>query len=198
MVRTMTELTPSPEGLAELLIDMCTQPWPTTEEERLRYFQALQLQDGQFVDEPPPHRKPDRQSRWFTTPLPGQVDGISNTFRGQFLGLSMFAYNQPGSDAAPARDGYAALQALLNQAFGDPDEEWGPPTEPACLWRPGPLLLDMYCFQRGSSGVMLGPSHADRTAANNADAIRRQKEQPRRSLTAPALNSTPPTSGENR
>ena len=31
----------------------------------------------------------------------------------------------------------------------------------------GLLMLEMYCFQRLTSGVMVGPSHAERTAAND-------------------------------
>lgn len=179
MVGTMPELTPSPADLADLLLGMCTPSWPTTEEERLRYFQALQLHDGVIADDPPQHGDPDRRSRWFTTELTGQVDGISNTFRGQFLGLSVFAYNERVSNAESARDGYAALKALLSQALGDPVEEWGTPTERACLWRPGPLVMDMYCFQRHSSGVMVGPNHAARSDASDAAAMRRQQAEPR-------------------
>jgi hypothetical protein len=26
-------------------------------------------------------------------------------------------------------------------------------------------MLDMYCFQRGQSGIMVGPDHAERSAA---------------------------------
>ena len=31
----------------------------------------------------------------------------------------------------------------------------------------GPLMLAMYCFQRLTSGIMVGPHHAERTAAND-------------------------------
>jgi len=67
-----------------------------------------------------------------------------------------------------ARAGYAALKELLSRVFGGPVEEWGTDTEPACLWTVGPLMLDMYCFQRLSSMVMVGPTHAVCSAANDA------------------------------
>jgi hypothetical protein len=68
--------------------------------------------------------------------------------------------HNPGP-ASPASNAASA-------APSDPVEKWGSPSEPACLWRSGPLLLDMYCFQRRSSGIMIGPSHAERSADNDA------------------------------
>jgi hypothetical protein len=112
--------------------------------------------------------EPDGVSRRFTTSLPGSVDGISTMFRGEFLGLSLFCYHEPIGDGPRARAGFAALEAHLSRAFGPPVERWGTAAEPACLWRPGPLMLDMYCFQRLSRGIMVGPSHAERSAANDA------------------------------
>lgn len=162
----MIALTPTTEEVADLLTRMTHLRWPTTEEDRLRYFDSLGLHD---LDLLPPHKDDsDSLARRFTTSLPGAVDGICTMFRGEFLGLSLFCYSQRLDNGPHARAGYAGLKHHLSQTIGIPDEEWGAPSEPACLWRPEPLMLDMYCFQRLSSGIMVGPSHAERSAANDA------------------------------
>jgi hypothetical protein len=193
----MIELTPTPKDLSDLLVRMCQEPWPTSEEDRLRYFSALHLTDGEVLEDPPHHRDPDSRSRRFTTALPGQVDGNCSMFRDQFLGLQLFAYNQFEPNQAFAREGYAALKQLLTEAFGDPVEEWGPPNQPACLWRPGPLMLDMYCFQEHSSGIMVGPAHSERSAASDAAAFHRQQTNPRPLPTTAGLLTGLPTGGDN-
>ena len=161
----MTELTPSTKDVADLLIRMTQLEWPTTEKDRLHYFNTLGLRDEEVL--PPRDDDPDNVWLRFTTSLAGQVDGNCSMFRGEFLGLSLFCYNQPMDNGPQARAGYAGLRDDLSTALGDPIEEWGSTSEPACLWRTGPLLLDMYCFQRLASGIMVGPSHAERTAAND-------------------------------
>lgn len=162
----MTYLSPDPAEVAELLIGMMELPWPTTEVERRRYFEVLGLEDLDVV--PPREDEPDNLSRWFTTSLAGDVHGICTMFRDEFLGLDLFCYNEPGDKGPRARAGFAGIQDGLKSVFGDPDEVWGPTNEPACLWQLDPLQLDMHCFQRGSSGVMVGPDHAARSAANDA------------------------------
>jgi hypothetical protein len=166
----MIELTPATEDVVDLLTRMIHLEWPTTERDRLRYFNSLGLHDLDLL----PRREddPDSLSRRFSTPLPGEVDGICTMFRGEFLGLSLFCYNGP-----QARAGYAGLKSHLSRTFGTPIEEWGSPSELACLWRSGPLMLDMYCFQRLSSGIMIGPSHVERSAAND-DAQEQAAPQP--------------------
>lgn len=150
---------------------MVTLPWPTSEQERLRYFDELGLQDA---DESPQgtvnERLPEMVDHSFTVPFLKGVDGVCNLFRGEVLGLSLFCYNRPVDDDPQTREALAQLQTRLSATLGPPVEEWGSRTEPACLWRTGPLHLDMYCFQRGSSGIMVGPSHSARSAASDAAA----------------------------
>lgn len=159
-------LCPDPVDLADLLIRATRLGWPTTEDERQRYFAALGLRDLG----PAETRDGDPETVWhrFATSLPGEVEGSAITFRGEFLGLHVFAYHEPGDDGPAAREGFAMLREYLSEALGAPAEEWGTPNEPACVWLPGPLTVGMYCFQRGSSGIMVGPSHAERSAANDA------------------------------
>lgn len=159
----MVDLEPSASDLVDLLVRMTELDWPTTEEERLAFFDDLGLHD---VESPRPDvRVPDAERRWFATDLTSSLSGTATTFRGQFLGLAVFAYNEPVENGELARAGYAAVRDGVSQRLGLPVEEWGTPTEPACLWHPGPLMLDMYCFQRLQSGIMVGPDHADRSAA---------------------------------
>ena len=161
----MIELRPSTEAIADLLIRMIQLEWPSTESDRRRYFSTLGLRDQEVL----PPREDDPESVWlrFTTSLPGQVDGNCIVFRGELLGLSVFPYTEPTGNGPQARAGYAGLRHHLSAALGDPIEEWGSSSEPACVWRTSLLLLEMYCFQRLTSGVMVGPSHAERTAAND-------------------------------
>lgn len=161
----MLTLTPSPEELADLLLRMTRLEWPTTENERLDYFSLLGLSDTGSAE----GRKDEPGVIWrqFDTALTG-VGGLGTMCREEFLGLSLFCYEEEGDDGQLARRGFADLRAHLSAALGAPVEEWGTPAAPCCLWQPGPLTLDMYCFQRGRSGVMVGPSHAERSAANDA------------------------------
>lgn len=156
-------LQPSASDLADLLVTMTELVWPTTEQERLLFFSSLGLQDseGSRTDD----QVPDTQWRRFTADLSTAVSGTATMFRGEFLGLSLFAYDQPIEAGELARRGYAAVRDRVSQALGPPVEEWGTSTEPACMWRPGELQLDMYCFQRLQSGIMIGPDHAARSAA---------------------------------
>jgi hypothetical protein len=163
----MTTLEPSANELADLVIAMTELEWPTSEEQRLRFFQRLGLADA---DSPQPDdRVLETEHCHVTTALPA-VDGTATIFRSEFLGLSLFAYNEPRAGGSLATAGYSRLHGLLSQRLGPPVEEWGTVPEPACLWRPGPLLLTMYCFQRHDSGIMVGPSHAARSAALDAAA----------------------------
>lgn len=138
------DLTPTTGELGDLLVRMTQEPWPTTETERHGYFDRLGLRDlGPFEA----HRDDHDTSRGrFATSLPGAVDGTYTVFRGELLGLSVFAYTERIANSPRARAGYAGIQESLGHAIGRPVEQWGPATEPACLWRPGLLLLEMYCF----------------------------------------------------
>ncbi len=157
-------LSPSPQQLASLLLRTAQLPWPTTEAERLAYFAALGWHDtqGEVTDD-----GSDSAFRRFTTSLP-EVDGDSSAFREDHLGFSLSCYSERGEDRPAARAGFAAVREQLSSALGDPVEEWGSLHQPACLWQPGILSLEMYCFQRGSSSVMVGLSHTERSAANDA------------------------------
>jgi hypothetical protein len=168
------ELTPSPADVADLLIQMTRLDWPTTEEDRRRYFDVLGLHDLDTL--PQSDDEPDSAMIRFSTLLPG-VEGTCTMFRDEFLGLSLFCNNELLDDGPEARVGYAGLRDQLDRCLGSPIEEWGTPTEPACLWRSGLLSVDMYCFQRLRSGVMVGPSHSERSAANDAAHDARQSDQ---------------------
>lgn len=167
----MTQLNPPPKQIVDLLVEMTRLDWPTTEVERQNYFDRLHLRDLDTV----PHRddSPDTTMTRLDSALP-DVDGTSTMFRGEFLGLSLFCYNEPIDNGPAAQAGYAALRDELSRSLGEPTEEWGTPTEPACLWQIGPLWIDMYCFQRLPSGIMVGPTHAQRSAANDAAHAARQ------------------------
>lgn len=158
-------LTPPPEEVSDLLVRMTRLEWPTTDDERLDFFAALGLRDtgpGESTA-----NEPDSAWHSLGTSWPS-VHGVDTVFREEFLGLSLFCYDEQGDDGPLARSGFAGLREHLSVALGPPVEEWGTPREPACFWQPGPLTIEMYCFQRHSSGVMVGPSHTARSAANDA------------------------------
>ena len=120
------ELTPSPADVADLLIEMTRLDWPTTEEDRQCYFGTLGLHDlgtlpSSGSDEP------DTMMMRFSTSLPG-VDGTCPMFREEFLGLSLFCYNELLDDGAEARAGYTRLRDHLDRQLrpthrgvGNPD-----------------------------------------------------------------------------
>jgi hypothetical protein len=153
---------------------MARLDWPTGERDRRRYFDLLGLHDLDTLGQR--HDEPGTPMIRFATSLPN-VDGTCTMFRDEFLGLSLFCYNEPLDNGPEARAGYAGLRGQLNRYLGPPIEEWGTPTQRACLWRSGLLSIDMYCFQRHQSGVMVGPSHAERSAANDAAHDARHSDQ---------------------
>ena len=171
----MTLLNPPPAEVADQLIRMIHLDWPTNEADRRRYFDILDLDDLDTV--PKRDDEPDTRMIRFVTALP-DVDGTCTMFRDELLGLSLFCYNEPIDNGPDASAGYVSLQDELTRFLGVPSEEWGTLAEPACLWRAGPLWIDMYCFQRLRSGVMVGPSHAEQSAANDA-AHDAQRSDPR-------------------
>jgi len=150
-------LDPAAEDVADLLVRMCREPWPTTEQERCDYFTVLGLHEQEHL--PVRDDDPGSTSLRFATSLPG-VDGICSAFRDEFLGLSLFCWAEQCDNGLQARAGHPALRDLLSRSFGTPTEEWGPTAEPACCWVVGPLTIEMYCFQRLQSSVMVGPSHS--------------------------------------
>lgn len=159
----MVDLEPSASDLATLIVRMTELEWPASEAERLVFFAGLGLHD---VESPrPDDNVAGAERRWFSSDLSTAVSGTATMFEGEFLGLALFAYNEPVENGELARAGYAAVREQVSGRLGPPVEEWGSATEPACLWHPGPLMLDMYCFQRLQSGIMIGPDHADRSAA---------------------------------
>jgi hypothetical protein len=164
----MVDLEPPATNLADLLVRMTELEWPTGDEDRLRFFDRLGLHDVESLQ--PDYSNVDTEARHFITALPGAVRGNGTMFRGEFLGLSLFPYNEPVENGLLATAGYAALRDLLSHRLGPPTEEWGTANEPACLWRLGPLFLTLYCFQRHDSGVQVGVSHATRSAAFDAAA----------------------------
>lgn len=101
-------------------------PWPTSEQERLRYFDELGLQDA---DESPQgtvnERLPEMLDHSFTVPFLKGVDGVCNLFRGEVLGLSLFCYNRPVDDDPQTREAFAQLQRLASARRSAPRSRSG-------------------------------------------------------------------------
>jgi len=162
----MVQLNPDADEIGGLLVGMSRPPWPTTDADRRRYFDRFGLYDAETIalrgDDP------DTRSWRVATSLPGDIWGISTMFRNEFLGVTFFCYNESGDDGPQAKTGFSYVDRYLCRALGDPAERWGSAREPAALWHIGPLQLDMYCFQRDASGIMVGLAHTARSAANDA------------------------------
>ena len=88
----MLNLTPPPADVAGLLVEMTRLEWPTGEADRRRYFDLLGLHEGDTL--PQRDDEPDSTMIRFTTSLP-DVNGSCTMFRDQFLGLSLFCYDDP-------------------------------------------------------------------------------------------------------
>lgn len=102
----MTTLEPSPSEIADLLVAMTELEWPTSEDERLRFFRRLGLRD---TSSPEPGDDGLHTEHWniTTTALPA-VEGMAYTFRGEFRGLSLLAYDGPRTDGPLAATGMRA------------------------------------------------------------------------------------------
>ena len=83
---------PWPADVADLLVQMTRLDWPTSERDRRRHFDLLGLHDLDTL--PQRHDEPDTSMIRFATSLPN-VDGTCTMFRDEFLGLSLFCYNEP-------------------------------------------------------------------------------------------------------
>jgi hypothetical protein len=65
----MIELIPPAEEVADLLVEMTRAPWPTSEEDRLRYFQPLGLHDLEHRSVP----EQDRDARMSRDHRPREI-----------------------------------------------------------------------------------------------------------------------------
>lgn len=158
----MADMVPAVTDLADMVLRIAGQAWPATEIERVAMFDRLGLR---LVDEPPtPSADPRLTFQPVQTPLPA-VTGSLSEVDGKFLGLDFFAYAQHQDDGPWARQASPELKRLVSAGLGDPAEEWGSAREPACSWLTGALRVEMYCFQRLTSVVMLGIDHVARSEA---------------------------------
>jgi len=155
----MHALRPDPVELTALLLRATGLPWPDTEDQSRGFYSALNFRSLSN----PETAQDDPQTTWrrFRTALIGEADGSTVTTRGKLLALQITAYNERGDDGPAAREGFNLLRQHLSSALGAPIEEWGAAREPACRWHPVPMTVEMYCFQRGSSGVMVGLSRTE-------------------------------------
>lgn len=164
-IELVDALSPDPIELTDLLLRATRLPWPDSEDQRLGFFSALGFRDCSTVET----AKDDPPSNWrrFSTALIGEADGSAVTSRGRLLALQIAAYNERDQDGAAAREGFYVLRQHLSSALGPPIEEWGTAQEPACAWHPAPMTVEMYCFQRGSSGVLIGLSRTGSSQASS-------------------------------
>jgi hypothetical protein len=127
----MVDLDPPPADLAGLLVRMTELPWPTSEEERLTFFDALGLHD---IESPRPDENTvGAERRLFVSELSGALSGTATMFHGEFLGLAFFASNEQVENGALARAGYAALREHLGRTPGPRSRSGAPPANPpAC------------------------------------------------------------------
>lgn len=163
----MTELDPPACDVAALTFQILEGEWPTSDDQRQRFFALLGLYpgDGEATQD---QQCPGTMWRTFDTPLPG-VHGNGSMSDGALLGLCLFAYDEAGADGPQSRAAYPQLRAQLINRLGLPEEEWGPSNQPACSWTVEPLQIEMYCFQEHASGLMIGIHHAQRSAAFEAN-----------------------------
>ena len=131
----MTQLNPDPADVADLVIKMSQEPWPTTETDRQRYFDALGLHDLDLL----PQRKDDPDNVWhrFTTSLPGMVEGSCVMFRGEFLGLCLFCYTEPIDNGPQARAGFASLKRGISRSSDPPSKNGAHHQNPLAFGGPG-------------------------------------------------------------
>lgn len=134
----MPTLTPNVENVAGLVLDMMDGTWPTSDDDRQVFYSSHGLtQVASSAGEALRREHGRTLMHQFETSLPG-VYGIDTMFRDEFLGLSLFAYDESVDDGAASRAAYPLLRDLLSDRLGAPAEEWGTAHEPACYWRCGP------------------------------------------------------------
>lgn len=162
----MAALHPEPTDVASLVLALVSQPWPSNPEELSSYTNGFHL--AALSARSPTGDQSSLRSHWYTTFLGDQVKCQVSTFRDELLGVHFTVYEERGDCGVDARRGFAALSELLTAALGVPNEQWGTEDQPASLWRVGELYIEMYCFQKDPSGVLVGPSHAARNALHDS------------------------------
>lgn len=163
-------VSPDPATVVDLVASLVKSEWPTTDEDRQRWFRKFGLLEA-----------PDGAD-WDSTTQPGDTPTDWNTFEGEFVGVNWFIWTGWSREAVAASA--AQLKEGLSAAFGPPSEELEPRVVGwTSLWTSGGRVIDMY-FHTGvapyarldsAAVVQLHVDHEQRAEAQESAA---RTEQP--------------------
>ncbi len=157
---------PPPATIVDLVACLVESDWPTTDEERQRWFREFGLRDA-----------PDGVY-WDSATEPGDAPTDWHTFQGEFVGAYWFIWTGWPREAVEAAA--AELKERLTAAFGSPlfDELAPRGIGWNSLWKTNGRVVDMY-FHSGrapharpdtAAFVQLHVDHEQRAAAQESAA----------------------------
>ncbi len=125
---------PAPAAVVDLVARLVESDWPTTNQERQRWFREfglLEAPDGMY---------------WDSTTEPGDAPTNWHTFEGEFVGANWFIWAGWPREAVEASA--AELKERLSAAFGSPlfDELDPRVVGWTALWKTNGRVVDMYFY----------------------------------------------------
>ncbi len=122
---------PAPAAVVDLVARLVESDWPTTDEERQRWFREFGLRES-----------PDGVY-WDSSTEPGDAPTDWHTFEGEFVGASWFIWDGWSREAVEASA--AELKESFSAAFGSPFDELGPQVVGwTSLWKSNGRVVYMY------------------------------------------------------
>lgn len=169
----MTTPAPSVDEIAGLVARLLASEWPTTEAERVAWFERHGL--GVSGTEPRQRGRREYASESWVSGDPGaHWPGVGwHVFEGEFVGVSWFLWYGLPEDVAP---GLAEeLRTRLVELAGEPVDELrreGDDYRFTAYWETGGRIIDMYLH---GGPVMEGQHHEDPVVQLHVDHVERAR-----------------------
>lgn len=163
------ELAPTPLTVAELVTKLVVMPWPRSVGEREVLFTELEFTSGkplELENDDFPH-----QITELGTALGGAVRGSWDTYKQEFLGITLHLYSAQEPRNHAARAGFDELRSQLSQEFGQPKHPWEDEETPPCLWEANGRIITAHLFTHRDSSVMLSVEDAVLASIADDDSI---------------------------
>ncbi|ALD64575.1 hypothetical protein AFL94_12325 [Arthrobacter sp. LS16] len=144
---------PAPVEVVAFIGRILGHEWPHSEAERVRVFEALGMHSPQ---RPAEDAEENIGGIWvLKVPLGADVDARWSSFRGSLVLITLFLYPQPSEQHPQVREKFAELRTELSTYFSPPTETWGTEAMPAARWTIGTCGVELYCFNKPNSVLML-------------------------------------------
>ena len=144
---------PTPVEVVDYIARIIDHAWPLDEAARLRMFEVLGMQTVQRLADVAEENIGDIAV--LKVPLGSEVEASWSSFQGSLVLISLFLYPQPSEHHPQVLEKFGELQTGLSTYFSPPAETWGTAAMPAARWKIRGCGVDLYCFNKPNSVLML-------------------------------------------